>query len=353
MGLTLDTAHRSESGALFISWSGAPATTEYFNVEINYGQPGEHGWVLISTTTNSFVSDFMSRKTERFFDERYYRVSAVSSSGEVLDTLLLPDNVKNVRPIVDRTKNLLNYAAEVVLTNSSWAYKAFIIKPRRMGKTCVCHNTELRSSVDPSCSICYGTGYTGGFYDPLPVRAKIHSEQVRMSQANAPIPVQSDVVQFVIPTIIKVFPKDYLYIPSLGYRFICLNTNVDSLVTAKTATQMTTFSRLDQKDTFYKYPIDTTGVSVESVKFTGDTVTVEGAYLYPVFGSVKVVFGKKVSNSLDGIVLTQFDLESVTNKKLTFKQHSDTPLDFLTDLSSYEYRVLVNGERFDGTATPA
>ena len=350
--MELSTAYRDvNSGALFFSWENAPVTTVVFQIALSFDSPVEgDNWQLLTTTTNPFVSDLMSKRSSRFFDEKYYRVRALDSSNTVVDELIIPDTPKNHRPIVDATKNLLMHAAEIVIGNSSWSYDAYLIKPRRTGIVCSCHQEELRSSTDPDCKQCYGTGYVGGFYQPIPTRVKVHAEQINVVQANAPIPVQTNTVQLVVPTIVKLFAKDYIIIPDLGYRFICLTTNIDSLVTEKTATQMVNVSRLDRGDNFYKYPIDTAGVHVDEVTYDATTVTVTGKNLYPLFGRVKLVFGKKVTDELDALVLTQYDLTLVSGDKLVFEQSDPNPLDLETDLSEYNYMLFLNLRRTHGTA---
>lgn len=354
--MKLETAYRDpNTGSMFLSWSEAPLNTTYFSLELAYSTPTDGAdWIPVGTTTNTFMSDYMSRLNDRFFEERYYRLRALDGSDTVLDELLLPDNVKNERPIVDHSRNLLLYSARIVLRNKSWAYDAFIVKPRKTGTACECYNSELRASTDPDCEVCHGTGFVGGYYSPIPTRVKIHDEQIDQATANAPIPTSYDMVRFVVPTIVKVFPKDYLVVPDLGYRFVCTNSNVDSVVAVKTATQMTQFSRLDLNDTFYKYDIGNFDVSISSVTYTSDTITVTGENVFPLFGHIKLVFGKK--DDLDGIVLSHYDLISSSNTSLVFQQNlssGDDPIDFVTDFDSYEYRLILNIKFFDGTATQA
>lgn len=354
--LKLDTAYRDvNSGALFLSWSDNVVGATHYTLEVSYSQPIGDDWELLAQTTNPFVSDFMSRKAPRFFDEKYYRIRALSVGGEVLGELLIPDNVKNERPIVDQVKNLLMHTAENILRNTSWGYDAFIVKPRRAGTPCSCHQQELRSSTDPDCEKCFGTGYIGGYYNPIPTRIKIHTEQINMSTVNAPIPTQYDNVQMVIPAIVKVFPGDYVIIPDLGYRYVCVNSNVDSLTSVKTATQMSQMSRADEKDPFYKYHIDDMGVVVTSSTCTATDVSIKGKNLFPLFGSVELVFGLR-ENDLDAVVFSQFDLIKATQTELIFTQRpdeNDTPLvNLLTELHEYDFRLILNGKFIEGTSVP-
>jgi len=353
--MKIDTAYRDPStGSMFLSWSSFPTASTHFTLELSYHTPLDDAeWNLIGTTTNTFMSDYMSRKNERFFEERYYRLTALDAADTIVDTLIIPDNVKNDRPIIDHTRNHLLYAARIVLRNKSWSYDAFIVKPRYSGIECKCFQRELRAPTNPDCPICNGTGFVGGYYSPIPTRVKIHDEQIDQSVANAPIPTSYDHVRLVIPTIVKVFPKDYLVIPDLGYRFICTNSNVDSMVAVKTATQMTQFSRLDLNDPFYRYDIGDFDVQITEVTYTEDTVIVTGINVFPLFGHIKLVFGKK--DGLDGVVLSHYDLTSSSNEKLIFKytpEGEEPPVNFVTDFDSYEYRLILNIRFFNGVALP-
>lgn len=340
MSLTLDTAYRDiNSGAMFLTWSGAPSSTVLFSLEVS---PALSDYQLIGTTTNTFMSDYLSKKNSIFFAEKHYRLRALDASSNVLDELLFVDDNKLKRPLRQHVDNILVYNAQLVLRNHNWAYDAYLIKPRHTGTPCTCYNPELRASSDPSCQTCYGTGFIGGYYDPIPVRVKIHDEQLDQATANAPIPTSFDIVRFVVPLIARVYPKDYLIVPDLNGRYICMNSNFGGAVVSPT--QMIQTSKLDLDDPFYSYQLEDHAVSVDAVTYDDTTITVTGRNIFPLFGPVKLIFGKK--DDLDAIVLSSFDLTSASQTKLVFS----SPINLLT-LESYEYRILIDLKFFDGVAS--
>lgn len=56
---------------------------------------------------------------------------------------------------------------------------AHIYVRKKTGTYCSCVDPVLQRSGSSSCTICYGTGYVGGFYAPITVRAQMSQQPVR------------------------------------------------------------------------------------------------------------------------------------------------------------------------------
>jgi len=96
----------------------------------------------------------------------YYRI--VLDDGGTL-AYSAPVNVKGVWTARQYSiaRNILRQEYKRLDKNSA-GRDGWLLKRRLWGVTCtVCQEYDIKTNVDPTCPICYGTGIVGGYYDAL------------------------------------------------------------------------------------------------------------------------------------------------------------------------------------------
>lgn len=326
----------------YLEWDDAPTATNYFTVYYNRTSNLSE-WSTLGTTGNTFYLDIVNTRDTILFQELVYKITAHNQAGTVIDTVIVNnDPVMNKRPLYERTLNILRYQADIALRNSNWAFHSYIIKPKTTGVFCSCYQRDLRRSNNPQCDSCYGKGRVGGFYDPIPSTVKILTEQIKTKDINEFVPLSYDLLQVTIPTTVKVFNGDYLIIPDLGMRFVVTASNIDGVVSARTATQTCTISRLKNTDVFYSYPIADKVTTVSSVFTENGYTTVTGTNMFPIMGSIKLVLGN--ADGYDLGVYTSWDITALKDTEIVFRTD-------LYNISNYSYRFLINSTFYSGTGT--
>lgn len=111
----------------------------------------------------------------------YYRVQMLAPNGE------RDEYVTDADPPIDRKsaqhwrRALKNFQDTMRLTGRP----CLVLKRRRWGKRCPkCTDAVLREPIKSSCIVCWGTGFEGGFWTPVLMRA--HRSGAGDEQTNTP-----------------------------------------------------------------------------------------------------------------------------------------------------------------------
>jgi len=336
------------SESILIEWYDAPANAIGFKVYCAINNAvGKEEWKLLGTTTNIFFNDTINYKNTVIVQSLAYRIDAIDSAGKGIDTLIIPAG-KTAPTLLQRTLNILKTKAKHILGNSQWSFDCFVVKPRVSGKKCgACYSRDLNLSAKPDCQLCFGKGYEGGFYTPIPSSLLVRTENTKFKSVNDFKPVAYDIVVCTMPSFPLVMEGDYIFVEKVG-RFIVAKTEVNSILTTLTPTMTVTMSLCDGKDIIYKYSLENTKPSITAV-YVGaapdaDKVFVEGANLIPGFGITRMIVRDTTNDEY--VVYHPYHLINTTSSKLVFRDE-DKPY----PPRIFSYRIRLNGEIFEGIGT--
>lgn len=333
----------TNGGFIFLEWEEYPASAITFEI-FAADDTAVPNWAKIGETSNPFFSDVISFSSSVLLREVFYKIVAKNSAHEVVDEI-----ISNTRPVpnelLKRTLNVLKYSADRAFRNSQWSYKAYLLKQRNAGRKCKCASVDYNSSTRPTCPICYGTGYVGGFFDPIRVHTFPLNETLKQKSINEAVPTGSDTVTFVAPSVPNVNTGDYLVIENVG-RYIVMDTTVKALLAHRSPTMLFYASLLQPKDIIYSYPLDTTVPRIDSV--TQDArfnFKVTGKNLIPIFGETKLLIWNDARS--ERCIGRTKDLLKLSEKEAVFKSGLSGAL------QNFNYRFIINGDIYEGrTVTP-
>lgn len=101
----------------------------------------------------------------------YYRVSVRAESGVTYTSVPTP-----IGDRLDRRNMLLRRKLQRDLSVGLQKFNGVpvsILKRRRWGTRCpACFDALTKSVTKPKCEVCYGTGYDGGYWDPVETHAR-------------------------------------------------------------------------------------------------------------------------------------------------------------------------------------
>lgn len=98
---------------------------------------------------------------------QYYKIKAVN-----LDTneFIFSDFFSTPSINADNYSYYLNFVYNVYLDNVTNNRKMYLLKRIRSGERCECYDDVRGSREADRCTICFGTGFKGGYYPPIPIK---------------------------------------------------------------------------------------------------------------------------------------------------------------------------------------
>ncbi len=338
---------------IHLSWDTVPATATSYRIWYSREEVITNDWEELGTTTNQYYTDYINFDHSILNRRITYKVDALlitppvnpgdDPTETVLDQVIFTTDTQD-KELLSRTLNVLSRDAEIALRNNQWSKEAFILKPRKSGTYCTCWSRDIKASAKPNCPTCYGKGYVGGFYYPMHSYALVLEEEVKNRTVNERKPTTYDVITAVMPSFPQVREDDYIYIKNIGIFFVMKSTT-RTVLGSHSPTSLITMSLLKPDNVVYSYPISDTVTTVTSIAQDGATHTdfiVTGTNLMPYFGEFKLILSNVSDYSEYGVFL--FDkVIAVTDTAITIRT------DIAEALSSYSYRLRLNGLIFSGT----
>ena len=279
---------------VYMSWTGFPETTSGFYVykclkdnPSDMIQDVPETAEQIGSTTNAFFTDF------RYFDSSIlrrdvvYLIRAIDNKGQVCDTLNI-EPLKSKSTLIQQRINAANYKAQLFFRNYNWAEDAYILRYKKTGKKCKCFDLDFGKSKNLSCPHCYGGGYVGGFYTPLPTKILPYSHNRSNKQIVSTIPTAGDSRLLRIPRYPGVYEGDFLFVDQMG---ILALTGADfkTIGATPTPTIMVNAVGLGKDHPAHTFSFDSFETTVDKVEgFSDGTVKITGNNLIPVIGVVRL-----------------------------------------------------------------
>jgi hypothetical protein len=167
-----------------IAWDLESTTEDLSNYEINIFQSETPTDVLADYTLIAsgispayraqYDDDSVTGLTNKF-DTLVYRVQVRELATG--DYKLSPAAIVTVHG--DMNAKYIIRHRELVLNRLS-GQKFIVLKKKTFGQYCTnCYDETLQRTTVGKCSICYGTGYVGGYYSPYTIHAQINENPPR------------------------------------------------------------------------------------------------------------------------------------------------------------------------------
>lgn len=338
--------------SVYLSWVDFPIGTSGFRIDlIRRGAPADQSSgdsetaTILGTTANSFYTDMLYFDKSIIRRDHVYRISALDSKGEVSDQLIVrPMDTDST--LVQKVINAANYKAQLLFRNYNWAQVVYILRPKRTGQKCTCYSRDFKSSNNPDCQVCYGTGYVGGFYTPIPTKYLSIKEETTDPSIDENKPAALGQRFLTIPRYPAVYKGDFLASDMLGLLSV-ISSSKKTVQTTPTPTTMVTTVALGREHPAHKFDFNAAVPSIDRFIMGDGTVALEGTNLIPVIGSVKIVI-EEGPEELDSKTYTALDIKSMTSTKIVFK--SDTKI--LVPQPYIKYKVFLNNIMFEKTQFP-
>lgn len=161
-----------------ISWEILPTTEDLNNYKLDIyrsefiGDSSLDGFNLIASGINvsqNYYIDFTISGWTNFSRTWYYKIKLKNISNNAV--VLYPE-IGSYYPnynITDRATLEILRRKKLVLRQKYVGQNFKFLKRKNWGEHCPkCWDNEMFRSTDDSCRVCYGTGWKGGFFKPIP-----------------------------------------------------------------------------------------------------------------------------------------------------------------------------------------
>lgn len=341
----------ASSKSVYLSWSDFPeGVTGFYIYLYDRKGPGDpqkdvpESAELIGTTSDAFYTDYKYFDSSILRRDYMYLIRAMDTRGSVVDSLSVQP-MKSESKLIRQRLNAANYAAQLFFRNFNWAEVLYILRYRKTGKKCFCYIPDFGKAGNVACEVCYGGGYEGGFYTPIPTKILPISHQ-RSNKGNyQPEPLVSDQRTITVPRFPAIYEKDLLYSDSMGLLAVT-STSFRAVQSEPTPTIMVTTSALGKEHPAYKFDFDRVRTSIDKIECGNPpgTVKVTGRGLMPVTGTFSLII-KGLSESPERVVLGMKELYEVTETSMLFKSSKILGLG-----NSFVYSLIMNNQMIEGTS---
>jgi hypothetical protein len=132
----------------------------------------------------------------------------------------------------------------------------YFLRKRHTGQKCTCYDT-VRKKADPNCTLCFGTRYVGGYFEPVSIAINwAHSmgETYREKFTPSDIALEEEPAQFWTHGFPPVKIEDIIYDNKTKHRYLVIamnyNTKKDFFVR-----QICQVQRIPKSNIVYQFPI--------------------------------------------------------------------------------------------------
>lgn len=337
----------AQSQTVFFTWDNAPAGTSVFRVSTHRrGAPGAvisgEDLQTLATISDPHYNDMSFFTKSILKREIEYVVQALDANGKVLDTLTIRP-MQTESKLIRQKLNAANYAAGLFFRNYNWSDTAYILRYRKTGQKCKCYNHDFEEAADPRCPECFGGGYKGGFYTPIPTKVLPIVQTVKDQDIDEFVPSATDQRQITVPRFPAVFKGDFLVSDRLGYLSI-VQSSTNTIQIDPTPTLMLTAIELGKDHIISKYKFNAFIPRVTGVTLSDGTVTVHGQNIMPLLGTISLI----ITDGPEQLLSTRFNvalLKSITPTEIQFYARG---LVMGTAHPEVHYRMFLNNMLFEG-----
>lgn len=171
---------------------------------------------LADVTGKTFFYD--KPQPHYFWYGTWYRLVLNGREIERQRVLNLPDN--NLLQIAERVKKYIEVSGRPIA----------VLKLKAYGKHCpVCYSESMAKPTNPKCPVCYGTGWEGGYWDPIFTYSILHNEHTEGRKQIIPVIQTPQNILIVLDNTTPVAPRDIIVDLQEGgmYRVDSVQENVE------------------------------------------------------------------------------------------------------------------------------
>ncbi len=163
-----------------IQWTVDPNTPTDSTIEILRSRDGV-SWKQIGKVRNTYFFIDSTFDTKEGFDTNYKLVLNGTSEYKVTSFI-------GGLPKSDRIQIKAVRRREILLQDKGGGRPGWLLKKRLDEECSLCKGT----SGNNKCSVCFGTGFTGGFYDPVVYNTLTVNPQLQQKEKTSPVGTYSN-----------------------------------------------------------------------------------------------------------------------------------------------------------------
>lgn len=334
--------------SVFLAWKGAPINTYYYDI---YSSPRPapaaietcdfSDFSFLGRSDNSFFSDLRFYKQDITKRDSIYVVCAKDQNNAILDVLTINTAVEDSE-LVAKMINVGNYQAHLLFRNPIWSDVYYILRKRTSGVKCSCYLPDFKASSDPTCKKCYGTGFVGGFYTPIPTKCISLDYIQKDPDVMEALPTGSGQRTMVVPRYPAIYKDDYLLSDTQG-SFVVMNVSKNTVKNQVTPTILVTLNELDNKNAVANFNFTAVIPHIAKIMLLDQKVVIQGSNLIPAIGGVSCALIGGLGEE-DCIELSTNDLLKVSESELVFyakaveRKKIHTPISYMFFLNNLLYK---------------
>jgi hypothetical protein len=189
----------------------------------------------------------------------YYRVTVIPPSGCENGAQTEPHGLyradAGLRPLQRGLRRRLLYDEKIVLSRVA-GMQLVLLKKRRWGERCpVCYDKLTRAVTREQCPTCYGTSFTGGYWNPVLTVGRVYPPQAIAASTAVPGKVETDKHNIQLLDIPLMQDDDLVVEIATNNRYI-VERQAQTEIVRKPVHQVVTTSLIAHACVEYTIPVD-------------------------------------------------------------------------------------------------
>lgn len=275
--------------SLYIKWSCNLTDAQYFKI---YRGINPETLVPLALTKNNYYSD-ISLIRERLLCDIYYKIEVYDINNNLIDEMVEHFNSTKVSNYMKYRKWFQSNFLKAV-NKSAAGHMAILLQRKQSGVLCpVCGHEQTGEPQNPRCTTCWGTGFEGGFYQPMVVPLLFGNFMTRVTTYGTENHANKEFDSVVAYAYPQMYDGDYIFNKTTGerYRVSGQGSVYNRYDFNRLGTVTYTIEKLDSHHPIYQYPIEDliTSVTSATVDRTNSVVTVAGTMLRSRYGPMSLI----------------------------------------------------------------
>lgn len=255
---------------IFLQWDlEDPTESGSYTFTVERSGSTEGPWlVLLSGAQNiyNYIDDLLSQpqlpdggKLHLHSLQRqiYYRVRVIPPSGCANSAESEPHGLEDIdlQPVAAGLRRRLRYDEQILFKRLNGVRLA-VLKRRQWGERCSdCYDPVTRATTKERCSICYGTSFVGGYWDPVVLWGRVNTPknvQAQITTRNTKEAATHIITLLDVPTLQD---KDLIVETSTNQRHV-VRAQKQTELRRRSVHQQVTTSLIARDAVEYTIPVD-------------------------------------------------------------------------------------------------
>jgi hypothetical protein len=211
------------------------------------------GYILCKSDIKSFYYADDDVDLHDLTIEYYYKIEVINKITFERKMSDIYGKYRSVEP--DNIASTIAYTYKQYLYNTVNNPEMYLLTRKRFGQVCSCYD-DIRGRSEPrGCTLCYGTSFTGGYFDPYKIKVCLLNTSVKTEDFSVSADSETESpIQLWTLNYPPIYPDDIL-IDKDNNRFIVMNS-VPSVKNYFILRQIITVQKMPKSNVIYKFPLN-------------------------------------------------------------------------------------------------